>query len=84
VWPLYGGADEISFKVSPSRGRKNIEDTLADHLQGTLVTDSYAASARYAAARPGVTHAQCWAHGGRGFESALDSDPQAHEEDPSQ
>ena len=76
-WPLYGDADEISFTFSPSRGRKHIEDTLAEYFTGTLVTDGYAAYARYAKARPGVTHAQCWAHTRRGFERALDSDPQA-------
>ncbi|MGB7755494.1 MAG: IS66 family transposase, partial [Salinisphaera sp.] len=76
-WPLYGDADEISFTFSPSRGRQHIEDTLAEHFTGTLVTDGYAAYARYAEARPGVTHAQCWAHARRGFERALDSDPQA-------
>ncbi|MGN8160367.1 IS66 family transposase [Salinisphaera sp. SWV1] len=76
-WPLYGDADEISFTFSPSRGRAHIEDTLAEHFSGTLVTDGYAAYARYAEARPGVTHAQCWSHTRRGFERALDSDPQA-------
>ena len=76
-WPLYGDADEISFTFSPTRGRSHIEDTLADHFTGTLVTDGYAAYARYADARPGVTHAQCWAHARRYFERALDSDPQA-------
>ena len=66
--------------ASPSvraAGEQHIEDTLAEHFTGTLVTDGYAAYARYAEARPGVTHAQCWAHTRRGFERALDSDPQA-------
>lgn len=76
-WPLYGDADEISFTYAPTRGLSHIEKTLAAHFTGTLVTDGYAAYARYAAARPGVTHAQCWAHARRGFERALDSDPQA-------
>jgi transposase len=76
-WPLYGDADEISFTFSPTRGRSHIEETLAEHFTGTLVTDGYAAYARYADARPGVTHAQCWAHARRYFERALDSDPQA-------
>ena len=78
-WPLYGDADEISFTFSPSRGRHHIEHTLAEHFTGTLVTDGYAAYARYADARPGVTHAQCWAHVRRGLERALDSDPQAQQ-----
>ncbi len=76
-WPLYGDADEISFTFAATRGRNHIEKTLAEHFQGVLVTDGYAAYARYAQARPGVTHAQCWAHTRRGFERALDSDPQA-------
>ena len=78
-WPLYGDADEISFTFSPSRGRAHIEATLADHFTGTLITDGYAAYSRYAEHRPGVTHAQCWAHTRRHFERALDSDPQAQQ-----
>lgn len=76
-WPLYGDADEISFTFAATRARSHIEATLADHFTGTLITDGYAAYARYADNRPGVTHAQCWAHARRYFERALDSDPQA-------
>lgn len=76
-WPLYGECDEISFTYAATRARTHIDATLADRFQGVLVTDGYSAYARYAAATPGVTHAQCWAHTRRGFERAKDSDPQA-------
>ncbi len=75
-WPLYGDGDELSFTYAPTRGRAHIEDTLAEHFKGVLVTDGYSAYARYGAAKPGVTHAQCWAHTRRGFEKARASDPQ--------
>ena len=74
-WPLYGDADEISFTYAASRGRAHIEKTLGEHFQGVLVTDGYAAYARFAASRPEITHAQCWAHARRGFEKAGGSDP---------
>lgn len=78
-WPLYGEDDELSFTFAPTRARHHIDQTLADHFQGVLLTDGYAAYARYARGKSGVTHAQCWAHTRRGFERALDSNPQAHD-----
>lgn len=75
--PLYGDVDEISFTFAATRARRHIEATLAEHFTGTLITDGYAAYARYADNRPSMTHAQCWAHARRYFERALDSDPQA-------
>jgi transposase len=75
-WPLYGEDDEVCFTYSASRGRQHIE-TLLKAFEGTLLTDGYAAYARFAAKRPEVTHAQCWAHTRRAFERAEASEPQA-------
>jgi hypothetical protein len=61
-WPLYGEQDEVVFTFSASRGRHHIEATLAQHFSGTLISDGYAAYARYAQQNEGVTHAQCWVH----------------------
>lgn len=69
-WPLYGDADEISFTYAATRARSHIEATLAEHFRGVLLTDGYAAYARYARERTAITHAQCWSHMRRGFERA--------------
>ncbi len=76
-WPLYGDADEVVFTYSNSRGRAHIEDVLSDSFSGTLISDGYAAYARYAAAQESVTHAQCWAHGRRYFIEAQKDHPEA-------
>lgn len=76
-WPLYGEADEISFTYAATRARAHIEATLAEHFAGVLLTNGYAAYARFAETRAYITHAQCWAHTRRGFERALEADPQA-------
>jgi transposase len=78
-WPLYGEADEISFTFSPTRGRAHIEKVLGGYFAGVLLTDGYAAYARFAEQRPNITHAQCWAHTRRGFEKALPADPAAEQ-----
>ena len=69
-WPLYGEAEEISFTYAKTRARSHIETTLAEHFSGVLLTDGYAAYARYAEQRSHVVHAQCWSHMRRGFERA--------------
>jgi transposase len=74
-WPLYGDDDEVVFTYSPSRARQHIEATLNAHFDGTLLTDGYAAYARYAEQRQGVVHAQCWTHARRTFIRAEDSHP---------
>jgi len=66
-WPLYGDADEVVFTYSNSRGRLHIEQVLNDQFSGTLISDGYAAYARYAEAQQGITHAQCWVHSRRYF-----------------
>lgn len=74
-WPLYGDDDEVVFTYSNSRGRGHIEQVLSEQFTGTLVSDGYAAYARYAAAQEGVTHAQCWVHARRYFIAAQKEHP---------
>ena len=61
-WPVYGEDDEIVFTYSDSRGRQQIEKRLSASYQGTLLSDGYAAYARYVQRTDKVTHAQCWVH----------------------
>lgn len=75
-WPLYGDADEVVFTYSNSRGRAHIEQVLSDQFSGTLISDGYAAYARYAAAQENVTHAQCWVHSRRYFIDAQKDHPE--------
>jgi len=75
-WPLYGDADEVVFTYSNSRGRAHIEQVLNDQFTGTLISDGYAAYARYAAAQENVTHAQCWVHSRRYFIEAQKDHPE--------
>ncbi|NWN88942.1 MAG: IS66 family transposase [Micrococcaceae bacterium] len=74
-WPLYGDADEVVFTYSNSRGRAHIEEVLSESFSGTLISDGYAAYARYAAAQENVTHAQCWVHSRRYFIEAQKDHP---------
>lgn len=75
-WPLYGDADEVVFTYANSRGRAHIEQVLSDQFSGTLISDGYAAYARYAAAQERVTHAQCWVHSRRYFIEAQKDHPE--------
>ncbi len=75
-WPLYGDADEMVFTYSNSRGRGHIEQVLTEQFTGTLISDGYAAYARYTAAQEGVTHAQCWVHARRYFIDARKEHPE--------
>ncbi len=74
-WPVYGEEDEIVFTFSEGRGKQHIIDTLKKEFHGTLVTDGYAAYARYAEKTEGVTHAQCWVHSRRYLVNAQTSSP---------
>lgn len=76
-WPLYGEDHEIVFTYSDSRGRRHIEETLKSQFRGTLLTDGYAAYARYVEITQNVIHAQCWAHCRRKFFEAQERDPVA-------
>lgn len=77
VWPIYGDHDELVFHYAPDRGDANVSRFLGDHFEGTLLTDGLAAYERYAAARPGMTHANCWSHARRPFEQAQQTEPVA-------
>lgn len=76
-WPAYGQDDEIVFTYSPSRARQHIDDTLGQYFNGTLISDGYAAYARYAEQTSGVTHAQCWTRTRRHFVEAEAAEPDA-------
>jgi transposase len=76
-WPVYGDKDEIVFTFATTRGRMHIEAVLKQTFKGVLVTDGYAAYARYVETTEGVTHAQCWVHGRRKF---IEAESQAPEE----
>jgi transposase len=65
------------FTYSASRGRQHIENTLKNEFEGTLLSDGYAAYARYAEQCEGVTHAQCWTHTRRQFIEAENDEPEA-------
>lgn len=75
-WPMYGDQGEIVFHYCASRSGKHL-DALLGNFHGTLLTDGYAAYERYASKNSEITHAQCWAHTRRGFEKALNIEPEA-------
>jgi len=77
LWPVYGEADEIAFCYTPTRAQTHVPAILGEAFEGVLVSDGYAAYARYAEARCRVTHAQCWAHTRRLFEQAKEVEPTA-------
>ena len=70
-WPIYGEEDEVCFTYSASRGKQHVVELLKEFV-GTLLTDGYATYERFAARRPEVTHAQCWAHVRHNFEHAAE------------
>ena len=74
-WPVYGEDDEIVFTYSDSRGRQQIETLLNQSFKGTILTDGYAAYARYVKQTEAVTHAQCWVHCRRKLIDARERDP---------
>jgi transposase len=75
-WPVYGELDEVCFPFHTSRSHDYVSTALGlTQAPGSvLLTDGYAAYQRYAQ-KTGLTHAQCWAHTRRHFESALESEP---------
>ena len=79
-WPLYGDGDEVVFTFSTSRSRAHLEQVLNGRFCGTLLSDGYAAYARYVSQSEGVVHAQCWVHGHRYFIDAQAEHPQAVDE----
>lgn len=77
-WPVYGDQDEVCFPFATTRAHAVVAQTLGLHHRdnAVLVSDGYAAYARYAQ-QTGITHAQCWAHCRREFFDAQSADPQA-------
>lgn len=69
-WPIYGEDHEVVFTFNESRGRQHIEEVLRKRFQGTLITDGYAAYARFAKHTQDITHARCWVHSRRHFVEA--------------
>jgi hypothetical protein len=76
-WPIYGEDHEVVFTFNESRGRQHVENVLRKHFKGTLITDGYAAYARFAKQTQEVTHAQCWVHTRRKFIEAESVDKAA-------
>ena len=74
-WPLYGDRDEVAFPWFASRASPHVAALLGDY-SGTLLSDGYAAYARYAAQAADVVHAQCWAHTRRHFVEAETVEPE--------
>lgn len=77
-WPVYGELDEVCFPFHASRSHDYVSRALGlqQAPDSVLLTDGYAAYARYAE-RTGLTHAQCWAHARRGLFEAEAADPAA-------
>jgi len=77
-WPVHGELDEVCFPFHASRSADYVGQALglAQEPGSVLITDGYAAYARYAS-KTGVTHAQCWAHARRGFFEAEAANPAA-------
>ncbi|MEJ2130856.1 MAG: IS66 family transposase [Gammaproteobacteria bacterium] len=73
-WPLYGDQDEVAFPWFASRASPNVKALLGEY-SGTLLSDGYAAYARYAAQSTAIVHAQCWAHARRHFCEAEPAEP---------
>jgi transposase len=75
-WPIYGELDEVCFPFFDSRAHANVEKALglSPVDSGVLLSDGYAAYARYAE-KTGLTHAQCWAHTRRKFIEAERAEP---------
>lgn len=74
-WPVYGHEDEVAFPWFTSRASPHVASLLGEY-SGTLLSDGYAAYARYAAATGEVVHAQCWAHTRRQFLKAEAAEPE--------
>ena len=77
-WPVYGELDEVCFPFHTSRSHDYVSRALGlqQAPDSVLLTDGYAAYARYAE-KTGLTHAQCWAHARRGLFEAEAADPAA-------
>jgi len=76
-WPIFGELDEVCFPFFESRRAEHVREALGLAVDGgVLLSDGYAAYARYAEST-GLIHAQCWAHTRRKFFEAQDANPAA-------
>ncbi|WP_308387600.1 IS66 family transposase [Acidithiobacillus sp. AMEEHan] len=76
-WPVFGDAQEICFPYAATRGTVHIEELLGKLPPGTvLLSDGYAAYARFQKENEGLVHAQCWAHSRREFVKAEAHEPE--------
>jgi transposase len=64
----------VTFDYRTSRSGRWIQELIGPHWQGVLHSDGYEEYRRFVAQRSGIVHANCWAHGRRGFDKALDND----------
>jgi len=78
-WPMYGDRDEVVFTWSAGRSYRHAVEQL-DGFNGVLLTDGYDGYVRALdklnAGNPQIIHANCWAHGRRGFDRALKMEPE--------
>jgi transposase len=76
-WPIHGEGDEVCFPFFESRRAEHVREALGLTVaeDAVLLSDGYAAYARYAEAT-GLTHAQCWAHTRRKFFEAQKAEPE--------
>jgi len=75
-WPVLGERQEICFPYAETRGTIHIREFLGPLEPGTvLLSDGYAAYARFQKETEGLVHAQCWAHSRREFVKAEPHEP---------
>lgn len=76
-WPLFGEQKEVCFPYAESRGSRHIREFLGTPDAGTvLLTDGYAAYAKFQQETQGLIHAQCWSHSRREFLKAEALEPE--------
>ena len=76
-WPVLGENQEICFPYAATRGTVHIEEVLGKLQPGTvLLSDGYAAYARFQKENEGLIAAQCWSHSRREFVKAEAHEPE--------
>ena len=76
-WPVMGERQEICFPYAATRGTMHIEEVLGKLQPGTvLLSDGYAAYARFQKENEGLIAAQCWSHSRREFVKAEKHEPE--------
>ena len=79
-WPIYGEHNEVCFHYADSRAHAVVRQALGRDFSGVLLSDGYAAYARYAEKTEHCQLANCWAHARRRFEQALTGHPETAKE----